>query len=226
MVTGMRPLGTTHRPLREMVCDAIREQIVNGVHRPGDRIVEDRMAAELGVSRSPVREALRVLETEGLVETIPRKGVVVATLSPEEVADIFEVRIALEDLAARLAARRADDVGIAAVQQALDAADTALQRRRPAELARLNTVFHEAVLDLAGNRYLRDVMIPLRGRMQWIFHKTAAGPRASVSLAQHRSLLDAIAAHDEDLAGKTAVEHVQSARATFDGYREQAGEAP
>lgn len=218
-MTAVRPVGTTHRPLREMVCDAIREQIVSGLHQPGARLVEDRLAEQLGVSRSPVREALRVLEAEGLVETIPRKGVVVATLSADEVADIFEVRVALEELAARLAARRGGDDAIAAVERTLAAAEVALEHRQPAELARLNTTFHEAILDLAGNRYLRDVMIPLRGRTQWIFSKTASGERAAVSLAEHRELLEAVGARDEARAGKLAVEHVLSARATFDEYR-------
>ena len=85
-------LGATHRPLRDVVCDAIREQIVGGRHEPGTRRIEDHLANELGVSRSPVREALRVLEVEGYVDMIPRKGVVVATLSLDEAAEIFEVR--------------------------------------------------------------------------------------------------------------------------------------
>lgn len=222
-MTTVRPLGTTHRPLREMVCDAIRAQIVDGMLKPGSRLIEDRLAEQLGVSRSPVREALRVLETEGLVETIPRKGVVVSTLSAEDLADIFEVRTALEELAARLAARRANDDDIAAAERTLRAADEALARQQPTELARLNTVFHEAILDLAGNRYLRDVMTPLRGRTQWIFSKTAAGSRASDSLTEHWSLLKAIAARDEELAGQMAANHVHSARETFDDYRGATG---
>ena len=98
-------LGEQHRPLRFLVVDELRERILSGEISPGVRLVEDHIAAELGVSRSPVREALRALETEGLVELSPRRGVFVAAVSQEDAVQIFEAREALESFAARLAAR-------------------------------------------------------------------------------------------------------------------------
>src|SRR5205823_4539741 len=99
-------LGETHRPLRDVVCDAIREEILAGGHPPGSRLVEWRLAEDLGVSRNPVREALRVLEAEGYVTMVPRRGALVSTIGPTEAEEIFDVRLALEGLVARLAARK------------------------------------------------------------------------------------------------------------------------
>lgn len=211
-------LGSNHRPLRDMVCDAIREQIIGGQHSPGSRLIEDRLANELGVSRSPVREALRVLEAEGYVAMIPRKGVVVSSLSADEAAEIFEVRIALESLAARLAARKASEASIARIERILAAAERAQRRGDVAALSRLNTDFHQLVLDIAGNGYLRDVMMPLRGRMQWIFSQTAGGERGRHSVTEHRELAHAIAEHDEDGAARSAAAHVRSAQQTYEAF--------
>jgi len=207
-------LGDGYRPLRDVVCDTIRDQIMNGDHPPGTRLVEDRLAAELGVSRNPVREALRVLEAEGFVEMIPRRGAVVAALSDREVEEIFEVRSALEALAARLAARKSDAKAKAALKQVLTESRQALRRPEPAELAALNTRFHELVVDIADNGYLRGVIIPLRGRMQWIFTRTV-GARAKHSLSEHVEMAEAIIAHDEDRAATLAEAHIAAARLSY-----------
>lgn len=208
------PVGIDHRPLRDIVCDAIRDRITAGEHRPGERLIEDRLADDLGVSRNPVREALRVLEVEGYVELIPRRGAVVATLSRGAVEDIFEVRSALEALGARLAARRATPARVAALGQVLDESDRALAGGDVRRLPTLNTRFHELVLETAGNELLRETMTPLRGRMQWIFSRTVAG-RAPHSLAEHRALYEAVAAGDEERAAALAVAHVAAAHVTY-----------
>lgn len=213
-------LGDGYRPLRDVVCDTIRDQIMNGVHTPGTRLVEDRLAAELGVSRNPVREALRVLEAEGFVEMIPRRGAVVAALSDREVEEIFEVRRALEGLAARLAARKCDARGKAAFKQVLAESRQAVRNPEPAELAALNTRFHELVVDIADNGHLRGVIVPLRGRMQWIFTRTV-GARAKDSLGEHVELAEAIIAHDEDRAAELAQAHIGLAQLSYLDERKQ-----
>jgi DNA-binding GntR family transcriptional regulator len=207
-------VGDDHRPLRDIVCDAIRDRITAGTHRPGERLVEDRLADDLGVSRNPVREALRVLEVEGYVELIPRRGAVVASLSPSAVDDIFEVRSALEALGARLAARHASVEQAARMARVLDESDRVLAAGDVQKLPALNTEFHQLVLELAGNALLAETMAPLRGRMQWIFSRTVEG-RAPHSLAEHRALADAIAGGDEERAAALAVAHVTAAHATY-----------
>src|SRR5690606_40070113 len=89
-----------YKPLRELVFEAIREAIINGTHKPGERLMEIQLAEELGVSRTPVREAIRKLELEGFVVMVPRQGAYVADITLKDVADVFEIRAALEALAA------------------------------------------------------------------------------------------------------------------------------
>lgn len=208
-------VGLDHRALRDVVCDALRERIIGGTLAPGERLVEDRLADELGVSRNPVREALRVLAVEGYVSLIPRRGAEVSTLSPELVDHIFEVRTALEALGARLACLNATPEGTDRLIQVIEEAEAAMRRRGgAARLPELNTRFHALVLELAGNPVLTGVMEPLRGRLQWIFSRTAQS-RAPASLSEHRALAEAIAAGDQDRAAQLAVEHVAQALATY-----------
>jgi DNA-binding GntR family transcriptional regulator len=209
------PAGAGDRPLRAVVCDAIRDQIVSGVHRPGERLVEERLADELGVSRNPVREALRALEVEGYVELIPRRGAIVAGLSPAVVAEILEVRGALEALGARLAARRATPAEVRRLERLLDRSAQVVARGDLRRLPDLNTRFHQLLLDIGGNHLLAETMAPLRGRTQWIFAQTV-GERARQSLAEHRELAAAVAAGDEERAAALAAAHVAVAH---DSYR-------
>lgn len=208
-------IGDSYRPLRDVVCDELRDQIIRGDHRPGAHLVEDHLAQDLGVSRNPVREALRVLEAEGFVDLIPRKGAVVAQLSKDEVAEIFEVRMALEALAAELAAKKADPDGVAELGRILETAREALDRKDHGAVVDLNTAFHEHVMDLAGNGYLRGVMQRLRSRMQWIFSRTASGGRGRQSLDEHLELVRAIEVGDATRAGNLARNHVEQAARTY-----------
>lgn len=218
----MSKLGREHRPLRDLVCDELRRQIIDGTYPPGAHLVEDRLAQELGVSRNPVREALRVLEAEGFVDMIPRRGAVVATLSDEEVRDIFEVRMALEALAARLAARHADPEGVAMLREVLAQAAKALEADDAGALTDLNAAFHEHLLEQSGNGYLRDVMLQLRGQMKWIFSRTAGRTRGQHSLDEHEQLATAIEAGDEERAAALALEHVRAASSSYWKGREEA----
>src|SRR5438874_11414386 len=103
---GTATIGAGHRPLRDKVVDELRRRIIDGVYEPGDRLTEERLADDFGVSRNPVREAIRVLEAEGFLRAQPRRGDVVAQMSVQDVEDLFDVRMSLEELAARLAAQR------------------------------------------------------------------------------------------------------------------------
>ena len=108
-----------YKPLREIVFEAMREAIVSGRLAPGERLVEIKLADEMGVSRTPVREAIRKLELEGFVIMMQRKGAYVAGLSPKEIRDVFEIRSTLESLAARLAAERITQVQLEQLKRQL-----------------------------------------------------------------------------------------------------------
>src|SRR5450759_3561190 len=104
---GSMTIGSQHLALRDQVLAELRHRIVNGDYPPGQRLTEDRLAADFGVSRNPVREALRIVQAEGLVTMAPRRGAVVSTPDASTIADLFAVRTSLETVAARLAAERA-----------------------------------------------------------------------------------------------------------------------
>lgn len=217
----MGRIGDSHRPLRDIVCDEIRSQIVRGHHPPGTHLVEDRLAKDLGVSRNPVREGLRILEAEGFVRMVPRRGAVVASPSDEDVVELFEVRVALEALAAKLAARKCDSEDEQVFVDILGRARKALESGDAAELTALNSAFHERVMTVAGNSYLKDVMLGMRNRMQWIFSQTAGSIRGQHSLDEHVALAEAIVSGDEDRAAALAVSHVGAAADTYWERRRQ-----
>jgi DNA-binding GntR family transcriptional regulator len=202
-------IGTAHRPLRDKVVDELRRRIIDGVYEPGDRLTEERLADDFGVSRNPVREAIRVLEAEGFLYAQPRRGAVVASLSARDVEDLFDVRLSLETLAATLAAERAGANG-AALEKLLARARTT---KRTADLAALNTRFHSEICQLAGNALLTGLMESLHGRLQWVYRQSVE-TRAADSWAEHRELAEAILAGDAEAAGRAARTHVLAARAS------------
>jgi DNA-binding GntR family transcriptional regulator len=207
-------LGSAHTSLRDQVTEELRRRILSGELAQGERLIEDRLAALLGVSRNPVRESIRVLSAEGFVEVVPRLGATVARLSAEEGEELFDVRMAIEGLAARLAARKRTPEAAERLRRVLDAAKEAVEAGRLEEVAALNTAFHLAVGEAAGNSYLNLMMKPMLQRAQWVFSQTAAA-RGPHSWSEHLSLCEAIAAGDEEEAQARAVAHVAAARRSF-----------
>jgi DNA-binding GntR family transcriptional regulator len=188
--------------------------VITGELAPGARLVEDRLADRLGVSRNPVREALQTLASEGFVEILPRRGAVVAQITAEQAEDLFDVRMALEPLAARLAARNADAGAIAQLRGVLDRARVATERGELDELAARNTEFHQLVVAASRNEYLSLLVAPMARRVQWVFRASAA-TRASHSWTEHERLLQAITAGDEEHAEAVARAHVTAARTSY-----------
>ncbi|MFI6903659.1 GntR family transcriptional regulator [Nonomuraea sp. NPDC050394] len=196
---------------RETVYATLKERIIEGDLHPGQRLIERDLAAELEVSRVPVREALGRLEAERLVVLVPRQGVLVSPFTPQDVADFFDVRESLEVLAARLAARRAGGNGLAALRAVLDQADEATRRRDARAIALANAAFHTAVVALSGNALLIDMMRPLEARLRWLFRLTHYDPEQQC--AEHHELYEAIAARDPDTAADQVLRHIHAGRA-------------
>lgn len=204
-------IGERHRALREQVLTELRRRIVDGQYLPGERLTEDRLAEDFGVSRNPVREALRVVEAEGFVEIQPRRGAVVATPDEAAMRDMFAVRAVLEPLAARLAAERASPADLAALRRLLDDARDATDGSDLARIADLNSALHSLVFGLSGNRWLVQFSLAMSRHVHWVFRLGAEG-RAPHSWAEHVRLVEALEAHDADAAERAAAEHVQAAR--------------
>jgi DNA-binding GntR family transcriptional regulator len=207
-------IGTAHMPLRAVVCDELRRMVITGELAPGARLVEESLAARLGVSRNPVREALQTLAGEGFVEILPRRGAVVAQITAAQAEELFDVRMALEALAARLAARYASPAAVAQLQASLESAQKAYSAGDLDTLASCNTDFHQRVVAASGNDYLRLLVAPMARRAQWLYRMSAAS-RAPHSWTEHETLLRAIADHDEEYAAALAAAHVAAARASY-----------
>lgn len=203
-------LGASHSPLFALVTDKLRERILKGQYEPGERLVENRLSAELGVSRIPVREALRVLASEGLVLIEPRRGASVAKLSPDIVREMVEVRATLEGLNAKLAAQRRDPALIAELEQVLREGMEAAAQGRAHELLALNSRFHEVLGTIAANSVLQEMMRSLRERTAALFGPANA-VRARQNWDEHAQILQAVIAGDADLAALLAARHVYSA---------------
>lgn len=217
-------IGTSHQPLRTLVCDELRRRIVTGELPPGSRLVEDRLALQLGVSRNPVRESLQVLAGEGFVELLPRRGAVVARVTAEQAEELFDVRMALESLAARLAARRRDPAALARLRDVLVRAREATEQGELDRLAACNTEFHQQVVAAGSNAYLSLLVAPMARRVQWVF-RTSAADRGPHSWTEHEALLRAIEAGDEEHALALASAHVAAARASYRRHLEAGPDA-
>lgn len=211
-------LGENARPLRDIVCDELRSQIISGMLAAGSRLVEDRLAAEMGVSRNPVREALRVLETEGFVDFHSRRGAFVATLSKDDADEIFDIRSSLESLAAESAAKHCtEEQGKHLLRITIDSAAAVAIGDFP-RVVHLNTVFHDLVLEIGGNKRLFDIMKPLRGRTEPIFSISVQSERAVMSVSEHTQIALAVGEGRELDAAQLAATHVERARETFHAH--------
>ncbi len=203
-------LGASHSPLFALVTDKLRERILKGDYAPGERLVENKLSAELGVSRIPVREALRALASEGLVLIEPRRGASVAKLSPDIVREMVEVRATLEGLNAKLAAQRRDPGLIAELEAVLQQGMEAAAQGKADELLTLNSRFHEVLGNIAANSVLQEMMRSLRERTAVLFGP-ANTVRARQNWDEHAQILQAVIAGDADLAALLAARHVYSA---------------
>ncbi|MEO6880787.1 MAG: GntR family transcriptional regulator [Mycobacteriaceae bacterium] len=205
-------IGGQHLPLRDQVLSVLRQRIVNGDYPPGERLTEDRLAEDFGVSRNPVREALRVAEAEGFVIMVPRRGAVVASPDATTIADLFAMRERLETLAARLAAERATPSCVAGLRDLLDDARIATDGLDLAKVSELNSAFHLRVIEISGNRWLASIASALYMHVQWVF-RIGAAQRAPHSWIEHIRLVDTIEAGDPDAAEVAALAHVAAASA-------------
>lgn len=200
------PLGKSHLPLCDLIADKLRKNILSGGFKVGERLVEDRLAQEFAVSRNPVREALRALATEGLVELTPRCGATVARVSTQEVAEMIEVRAVLEGLNARLAARRNEPRVINELRQLLDKG-AQHEAASGSEVKKLHTEFHQLLAHAGGNSVLGEMVRSLRDRTALLFAPLTR-PEIDVILDEHAAIIRAIIGGDEDLAALLASRHV------------------
>jgi len=203
-------LGALHSPLAQVVAGEIRERILAGRFTPGERLAEVPLSEELGVSRMPVREALRLLSAEGIVILEPRRGASVASYTAEQVQELVEVRATLEGLNARLAARRHDPAQIAKLEKIVADGSRINERTELSVIQANNARFHEALEDIAANSVLSGMVRSLRDRTAIIFARQSRA-RTRENWREHEAILRAVIAGDAELAGILATRHVHNA---------------
>lgn len=194
----------------ERVTDVLRDDIMSGRRAPGSRLIERDIAAELQVSRLPVREAIKALVADGIVVARPRSWATVREFSPQDLQDFAEVREAIETLAFALATERLDDVGLALLES-LVTQETNAAAMGDSEAAReASANFHMAAVRLSNNTMLIELAASLVTRLRWLFgqHDDVVGMAAT-----HRRILDAVRARDVELVRRLIPEHLAEGRA-------------
>lgn len=199
----------TQIPQGQIAYRCLLDEIRSGALAPGARLREIDLAARLGISRTPVREAIRQLEADGLVTHLPRQGASIRSLDHAEVIELYEMRAVLEGTAARLAARVASTVELAELT-ALNS-DLATAAAGP-DARDLNRQFHRTLLETARNRFLVKSMQAMQKTLLILGPTTLADPvRAADAVAEHAAVLAALAARDGDAAESAMRAHVESA---------------
>jgi DNA-binding GntR family transcriptional regulator len=207
-----------YKPLRELVFESLREAIIGGLLRPSERLMEIQLAEEMGVSRTPVREAIRKLELEGLVVMIPRKGAYVAGMSTKDIADVFEIRGALEGLAAELASERATDDDLERMERYLVKISEEIDTGDLSKVVETDTDFHTLIYEASRNARLSQIINNLREQIQRFRTTSLSYPgRMKKALEEHRKIVEAISSRDGELARKLAQEHIEMAENTMMG---------
>lgn len=197
------------KPSGEQAYDAILQEVRRGAFAPGDRLREEDVGARLGLSRTPIREALRRLESDGIVEHRPRVGAVIRQLSHTELVELYEMRIVLERTAAQMAAKHCAVAEI----EALDALNAQIEAERanPEKGAALNQNFHRALYLAGRNRFLLEAARALNNSLLLLGPTTYHTPgRMDVVVSEHRDIIDGLRRGDPEAAANAAEAHLQT----------------
>ncbi|MDD3184612.1 MAG: GntR family transcriptional regulator [Anaerostipes sp.] len=202
-------------PLRDVVFNTLRQAIITGEFAPGERLMEIALANRLGVSRTPVREAIRKLELEGLVVMIPRKGAEVAKITEKDLRDVLEVRSSLEELAAELATERLDDEFKERILSALKAFEEAIEKQDDAEIADTDMDFHDIIFEATQNKRLITIINNLREQMyRYRLEYVKDQEYHSVLLREHKELVKAMFDGDKMEARRIMKIHIENQEET------------
>jgi DNA-binding GntR family transcriptional regulator len=199
-----------YKPLREVVFNTLKEAIISGELKPGERLMEVKLAEKMGVSRTPVREAIRKLELDGLVEMLPRKGAHVAELSVKNIMDVLEVRASLDGLATSLAAERIKDEEIKNLEQILSQFKSYAEKDNLQGTIKKDVEFHDLIYSASRNDKLIQIACKLREQIQWfrvIYLKDYS--RHEALIKEHQEIYEAISRRNGEQARIYAQKHIK-----------------
>lgn len=199
--------------LGQQVFHRLREAILNGEYPEGMLLQEIKISEEFGVSRTPVREAIKQLELEGLVSIMPNKGAKVQSISAEDIKDIYDIRCLIEGLAARWAAEKITDEQLDKMQESIDLEEFYLTKDNMTATANGDSNFHKILYDACDSKYLQHILTDFHryAQMERIKSLSTKG-RAPKSIEEHKAILEALKAHNAEKAEKAATQHVKNAK--------------
>ena len=196
-------------PLRDVVFNTLREAILRGDLVPGERLMELQLASKLGVSRTPIREAIRMLEQEGLAITIPRKGASVAGMTEKDMQDVLEIREALDELAVRIACEKITDEQLKRLVDAKDLFETSTRTGDVKKIAEADVSFHDVIYEATGNPKLESMLNNLREQVYRYRVEYIKDPKNyPVLIREHEAILLALKERNVKKAEIAMHEHV------------------
>lgn len=205
-----------YKPLSEIVFETLRDAIISQLLFPGERLMEIKLAEEMGVSRTPVREAIRKLELEGFVVMVPRKGAYVAEISRQDIREVFEIRCALEVLAVGLAAQRITEEELAEMNGYIlkEAEETKANNLK--SIIEIDAKFHGVLYKAARNQRLLQIINNLQEQLHRFRSASLARPgRDKIALEEHKEIIEALSRRDTDQAKDLAKKHIKKAEEAF-----------
>lgn len=198
-------------PLRDVVFNTLRQAILTGELKPGERLMEIHLANKLGVSRTPIREAIRKLELEGLVTMIPRRGAEVAQITWKSLQDVLEVRRSLDALCAELASERMSENELAALEVACREFEEAIYTKDVRQIASADVELHDIIIKATGNARLVQLVNNLAEQMyRYRFEYIKDFSTHTRLIEEHRVILEALKNRDAKTAAEAAVAHIDN----------------
>jgi DNA-binding GntR family transcriptional regulator len=197
--------------LRGRVYNSLREDILSGKYKPGENLVELKIADELNVSRTPIREAIRQLELEGLVESVPNKGATVKGITKKDMEDIYHIRRVLEGLAAKWAVMQITEDEIAELQEIYDLMEFYTQKNDIENISKLNTKFHQIIYHASKSSILLNILKDFQFYVKWARHESLSTPgRKEEALKEHYNILQSFKDRNVTEAEKHLIIHVEN----------------
>lgn len=202
--------STSHGSLGSKIFILLRDRILNESYKCGDKLNELTLAKELKISRTPIREALKQLELEGLVESIPNKGVYVKGFSPRDIDDMFEIRLSLEGLAVSFAIDRMDEVHLAKIKEVFELLEFYTTKGDFDKVNDFNILFHESIYQATQSTYFEQILKDIHYYVSVTSRHSISRPeRLESSLVEHRAILEAIVDGDKDEATERIQRHIR-----------------
>lgn len=190
-----------HQTLREKILETIRDAILKGTMKPGERVSEPELAERFGISRTPIREAFRQLESEGYLKVVPRKGAVVASLSERDIEEFYAIKIILEGFAARMAADKLTEKEIERLESINERLHKVAAEGDVKTFFRVHNEFHEVFIKAAGNDKLSEMINQLVMKFKRLRLASLSQPgRMEVSIEDHQDMIQAFKDHDGNRA--------------------------